>query len=216
MMDKSKQAVSIYNKIAESYAKEFSEPSDHIDDFLKLIPKNGKILDVGCGVGVDANYIQSKGFEVVGIDLSEEMLKLAKQKFPYIDFRLMDIRKINFEPNSFDGIFASFSLIHIPKKDIPNILKKFYQILKINGVIYVALHEGKSEEIFVDEPLKPGEKLFLNIYSYKEIKNLLVESKFEIIKKYERKPESEAELNFTKLFIIAKKNNGTLGNSAVL
>ena len=205
MVDKSKQAVSVYEKIAKLYAEEFKEPSDYIDEFLKMLPKNGKILDAGCGVGIDANYMKSRGFEVVGIDLSEEMLKLAKQKFPQMDFRLMDIRKIDFKPNSFDGVFASFSLIHIPKKDIPDVLKKFYQILKDGGVLYIALHEGKSEEIFIDEPLKPNEKLFLNIFSYEEIKNLLAKSKFAIIKKYERKPKSEAELNFAKLFIIAKK-----------
>ena len=205
MMDELKQASLVYDKIAELYAKEFPEPSDYIDEFLKLIPKNGKILDVGCGVGIDAGYMLSKGFGVIGIDLSKKMLKIAKQKFPQIDFRLMDIRKINFKPNSFDGIFASFSLIHIPKKDVPNILKKFYQILKNNGIVYVSLHEGNSEEIFVDEPLKPSEKLFLKIFSYEEIRNLLVKSGFTIIKKYQRKPKSEAELNFTKLFIIAKK-----------
>ncbi len=97
--------------------------------------------------------------------------------------------------------FAFFSLIHIPKEDVPNILREFHQLLKKNGVVYIALHERKSKEIFIDEPLKPDEKLFLNICSYEEIKKLLVETGF--TKKYERKPKSE--LNLTKLFIIAMK-----------
>lgn len=205
MMDKSKQASSVYDKIAEPYAKEFSKSSEYIDEFLTLLPKNAKILDVGCGVGVDAGYMASKGFEVVGIDLSKEMLKLAKQKFPKIDFRKQDIRKLDFPPNSFDGILASCSLIHIPKKDVPALLNKFHNMLKENGVIYTALQGGKSEEIFVNEPFKPDEKLFLNIISFDEIKNLLVNAKFSIVKKYERQPKSKEELNFTKLFVIAKK-----------
>jgi ubiquinone/menaquinone biosynthesis C-methylase UbiE len=205
-MDKSKQASSVYDKIAELYAKEFAKPSDHIEEFLAMLPKNGKILDIGCGPGVDSGYMTSEGFAVIGIDLSKEMLKLAKQKFPQIDFRQQDIRELDFPHNSFDGILASCSLIHIPKKDIPSLLKKFHQILKKGGAIYIALQGGKSEEIFIDEPFKPDEKLFLNIISFDEIKNLLVKNGFSIVKKYGRNPDfKKGELNFTKLFVIARK-----------
>lgn len=204
-MDKSKQASLIYNKIAKSYSKKFSNPSDYIDEFLTLIPKNGKILDVGCGPGIDANYMNSKGFKVTGIDLSEKMLKLAKQKFPNINFKLSDVRTLDFPNNSFEGIFASFSLIHISKKDISLTLKKLYKILKENGVIYIALQSGESNEIYITEPLKPDERIFLNIIPFNEINDLLIKTGFFVIKKFERKPKSEAEFNFVKLFVLAKK-----------
>ena len=204
-MDKSKQASLVYDKIAKPYAKEFSKPSEYIEEFLALLPKNAKTLDVGCGVGVDAGFMESEGFEIIGIDLSKEMLNIAKEKFPQIDFRQQDIRKLDFPPESFDGIIASCSLIHIPKKDISTILEKFHQILKKDGAIYIALQGGKSEEIFIDELFKPDEKLFLNIISFDEIKNLLVKNGFSIVKKYEREPKSKEELNYTKLYVIAKK-----------
>lgn len=204
-MDKSRQASLIYDKIAKPYSEKFSNPSDYIDEFLSLIPKNGKILDVGCGPGIDANYMVSKGFKVTGIDLSEKMLKLAKQKFPNINFKLSDIRKLDFLENSFDGIFASFSLIHIPKKDIPLTLKNLYKILKEGGVIYIAIQSGEPNEIYIREPLKSDERIFLNIISFNEISGLLIKSRFFVIKKFERKPKSETEFNFVKLFILAKK-----------
>ncbi|MCF7906545.1 class I SAM-dependent methyltransferase [Patescibacteria group bacterium] len=204
-MDKSKQASSVYDKIAKPYAKEFSNPSEYLEEFFDLIPKNAKILDVGCGVGVDSGFVNSKGFEVIGLDLSKEMLNLARQKFPQIDFREQDIRKLDFPPESFDGIIASCSLIHIPKQDVPTLIEKFQQILKKDGVIYIALQGGKSEEIFIDEPFKLDEKLFLNIISFEEIKNLLVKNGFSIVKRYERESESKEELNYTKLYVIAKK-----------
>ena len=133
------------------------------------------------------------------------MLNLARQKFPQIDFREQDIRKLDFPPESFDGIIASCSLIHIPKKDVPSLIESFRQILKNEGAIYIALQGGKSEEIFIDEPFKPDEKLFVNIISFEEIKNLLVKNGFSIVKKYEREPKSKEELNYTKLYVIAKK-----------
>ncbi len=204
-MDKSKQASSVYDKIAEPYAKKFSEPSEYIEEFLDLLPKNAKVLDIGCGVGVDAGFMVSEGFKITGIDLSKEMLSIARQKFPQIDFRQQDIRELDFPPNTFDGILASCSLIHIPKKDVSPLLKKFHKILSKDGKIYIGLQEGNSEEIFVEGPFKPDEKLFLNVISFDEIKNLLVENGFSIVKYYEREPKLKEELNYTKLYVIAKK-----------
>ncbi len=204
-MDKSKQASLVYDKIAEPYAKEFSKPSEYIKEFLIMLPKNAKILDVGCGVGVDAGFMESERFKVIRIDLSKEMLNIAKQKFSQIDFRQQDIRKLDFPSESFDGILVSCSLIHIPKKDVSVLVEKFYKITKKDCAIYIALQGEKSNEIFVDVPFKPDEKLFLNIISFDEIKNLLVKNGFSIVKKYERESKSRKELNYTKLYIIAKK-----------
>lgn len=204
-MDNSNKAVEVYNKISNAYADEFTEPSEYIDEFLELLPKNGNILDVGCGVGVDSKYVSLKGFKVVGTDLSEKMLKIAKSNNLEIDFRLEDTRELDFEKGTFDGIIASCSLIHIPKADAPKTLENFSRILKTNGVIYISLQSGKSEEMFIDEPFKPDEKLFLNIVSLDEIQRLLDDIGFEILKKYERKAEKKEELDFTKLYIIAKR-----------
>ena len=204
-MNTSKQASSVYNGIAEQYAKEFSKPSEHIEEFLALLPKNAKILDVGCGVGVDAGFMVAEGFEIIGIDLSKEMLNIARQKFPQIDFRQQNMIEIDFPQNSFNGILASFSLIHIAKKDIPPLLKKFHNLLKKTGVIYIALQGVKSEEIFVNGPFNRDEKFFLNVLSFDEIKNLLIDAGFSIFKKYERAPKSIKELNYLKLYVIAKK-----------
>jgi hypothetical protein len=77
-------------------------------------------------------------------------------------------------------------------------------MLKPDGVVYFALQNGKSEEVFVEEPFKPDEKIFLNIISLDEIKNLLSCNGFKIIDKYSRLPKLK-EFKFTKLFLIVKK-----------
>ena len=205
-MDKSEQASSVYDKVAEAYARNFPGHSDYVDEFLAVLPKNSKILDAGCGAGDDAGYIASKGFDVTGIDLSKAMLKIAMQKYPQIHFVHGDIRKTDFPTGSFGGILASFSLIHIPKKDIPLVLEKFHLMLKEDGALCIALQEGESKERFVDEPLRPGEKLFLNVMSFAEIEGLLANAGFHVIRKHERAPKSKEELDFTKLFIVAKPN----------
>lgn len=64
MTRENEQAVSVYDKIAESYAKTFSEPPEYINEFLTLIPRGGKVLDAGCGPGFGAAHIARNGFEV--------------------------------------------------------------------------------------------------------------------------------------------------------
>ncbi|MBU1119311.1 class I SAM-dependent methyltransferase [Patescibacteria group bacterium] len=204
-MDNSEKAVQVYDKIAKTYANEFSKPSEHIDEFLKYMPTNGKLLDAGCGNGVDSVYVKKLGFDVVGVDMSEKMLEIARSKYPEIDFRQGDMRKLGFKENELDGIIASCSLIHIPKKDVLKTLQQFARFLKKEGVIYIQLQSGKSEEIFIEEPFKPDEKLFLNIFSLTEIECCLVKAGFNIIRKYERKSQKNEELEFTKLYVIAQK-----------
>ena len=133
----------VYEQIADIYAAKFSEPSDHIDDFLFLVKQGGRILDLGCGPGVDSTYMTNKRFSVVGIDTSEKMLELARKKNSRIKFELADMRHLDFVPNAFDGVLVSFSLIHIPKSDVPEVLKEIYKILSVNGVVCIGIQEGK-------------------------------------------------------------------------
>ena len=203
-MDNSQKAVHVYNQIAEDYANVFSEPSEHIDEFLELLPTNGKILDVGCGNGVDCMYVKNKGFKIVGVDMSEKMLDIARSKYPEIEFRLGDMRSLQFDQNEFDGIIASCSLIHIPKKDIPKTLGQFTRFLKHGGAIYIQLQSGTSEEVFVDEPFKPDEKLFVNVISPDEIELLLHNAGFKIVHKHEIQSLKKEELDYTHLIVIAR------------
>ena len=205
MEDKTKQTTKVYDTISALYANKFNKPTDNIDDFLKLIVEKGKILDAGCGTGVDVAYMASKGFEVTGVDLSEKMLNIARENNPNTNFIKGDIRQLNFEPNTYDGIIASFSLIHVPKKDIDTTVENFYEFLKPNGIIYIGLQEGESQELLITEPLKPDEKIFLNIISTDEIKGMLTKAGFTILEEYSRPSENKEEFDFNKFAIIAKK-----------
>ncbi|HBB03721.1 TPA: hypothetical protein DCZ39_02325 [Patescibacteria group bacterium] len=72
------------------------------------------------------------------------------------------------------------------------------------------MQSGESKEVFIEEPFKPDEKLFLNIISYQEIRDLLLKTGFTILHKFERIPKSEKELSYTKLYIIAQKSETPL------
>lgn len=83
MEDRTKIVINTYEKIAEKYAEKYFEDltdSLYIDKFLKNIVKQGLILDVGSGTGQFSKYMMAKGFRVIGVDLSKNMLSIAKKK----------------------------------------------------------------------------------------------------------------------------------------
>lgn len=73
--------------------------------------------------------------------------------------------------NKFDGIYASASLLHIDKKDMPKVLTNIKNALKPNGVVYISLKIGKGTSIDNDQRL-------FNYYEEKEIEQMLIEHGF--------------------------------------
>ena len=103
--------------------------SSHYNEFLSEIPKNGTLLDAGCGSGRDTLNFKKLGFNVVSIDGSEEMCKIAS-KYIGDDVLHMQFQDITLE-DCFDGIWASASLLHVPSDEIEMVLKQFKKSLKI-------------------------------------------------------------------------------------
>lgn len=207
MYDCTLKTVEVYNKVSTEYASEFCEPSENIDSFLGLVSPAGSILDAGCGPGKDSAYMSARGFSVTGVDLAEKMLELARKVAPAVSFIRSDLRALSFPPESFEGIFASFSLIHLCKADVPGVLACFHGLLRPQGVLWVSVQEGPSEEISVIEPLKPDELLFLNVMSAEEIKALVTSAGFSVVKEFARESDAAeaGELNFRKFAVLARK-----------
>lgn len=209
-IDKSKEAVKVYDKIATKYVniffKNFESDADkrHVMKFISLLPKNAKVLDVGCGPGHGTKSLMKLGFDVEGIDLSERMIEIARKKVPKGKFKVMDIRELKYGKNTFDALFANYSLIHIPGSQVSPTLKEFSRVLKPNGVLYLSLQEGQGER-FITEPLNPNLKTFFKFFTSREIEQLLTKAKFKILYTARRKSLGKEEMKYNKLFIIAKR-----------
>ena len=110
-MDKSREAVKIYDLIAKDYADSFTKnkvESEIIDKFLDELPINPRVLDVGCGNSDYFEHFSKRNVDYTGIDLSSEMLKIARKNFPNGNFINMDMRSILFNTNFFAGIFYKY------------------------------------------------------------------------------------------------------------
>ncbi len=101
---------------------------------LKLLGnvKNKKLLDIGCGTGIYAKTLTEKGAKVRGIDISEEMIKIARQESPNIEFKLGSMDKLPYRNNEFDIVLAALSLGYL--EDWGEVLKEIKRVLKPKGL----------------------------------------------------------------------------------
>lgn len=118
-----------------------------LDEFASRLPRGGRVLDVGCGPGYAVKLLTRKGFRVTGIDVSREMLELARKKVPKATFLRQDMRKLDFPPRSFDGIVCLYSIIHVPRHNHEQILFKFRELLKEGGILLLCTGWGPLIEV---------------------------------------------------------------------
>jgi SAM-dependent methyltransferase len=116
--------------------------------FLNQLPPKATILDAGCGSGRDTKAFLKRGYYVSAIDASSRMAELATaytgQQCSVLSFQEMTFR------NQFDGIWACASLLHVPKREMEDVIRRFIDALKPGGVLYVSLKEGEGERIAED------------------------------------------------------------------
>ncbi|MFA6183810.1 MAG: class I SAM-dependent methyltransferase [Parcubacteria group bacterium] len=172
--------INAYSKMGEEYLKVTSNlllPG--LNDFLKLIPKNGLALDVGCAGGRDSKRLVKAGLRVVGIDVVDVFLKYAKENVPEAKFKKMDVTKLNFSDDTFDVVLANAILLHLRKKDVSVVLKNLYRVLKVGGKIFIGVKQGKGISYKTDK-LSNEKRMFI-YYEESEISKIIKESGFKII-----------------------------------
>jgi ubiquinone/menaquinone biosynthesis C-methylase UbiE len=177
------KTIKTYEELADDYCKTHFDINEikNIADFFIQNLKGQKILDIGCGPGRDANYFSEHDLEVTGIDLTSNFVKMASQNVLNAKFMQMDMRNLDFPENTFDGIWACASFLHVPKEDAKNTLLGFRKILKSAGLIYLSVKQG-NEEKFVEKDEYKGRTKFFAFYTQDEFKNLIESCNFKIVK----------------------------------
>ena len=169
-----------YDKIAEKYQadRHVFHDTKQLEELTKLLPKNAKVLDAGCGAGVPyVRFLVESGFDVTGIDFAESMLRLAARNVPEAEFIKQDMIRLGFQNNSFDGITASYSIIHVPKGKHSSLFQSFHRILKPNGVML--LSAGSKEWEGTEEYY--GAEMFWSHYNPEKSLELIRDAGFQII-----------------------------------
>ena len=138
----SDQTLRYYNQNAGSYVSSTRDVDLSATQlkFLKLLPRGGRILDLGCGSGRDTKYFLEQGFEVDAVDGSEELARMAAE------YTGVNVRKMLFcelsEVEKYDGIWACSSILHLPWPELADVTGRMCTALKPGGIIYTSFKYG--------------------------------------------------------------------------
>ena len=141
-MNNTEKTLAYYNEKAADFVAgtvdvEFSEMQN---DFLSFIKQGGKILDLGCGSGRDSKMFIESGYKVTAVDGSSELAKKASE---YIGQDVICSTFQDFVPEeTYDGIWACASLLHLAPEDIKAEMNKLKGYLAKDGVFYVSFKYG--------------------------------------------------------------------------
>lgn len=202
-----------YDAIASEYATRIYDELQHkrfdrelLDRFATRMRGAGPVCDLGCGPGQVAWYLHSKGADVCGYDLSHKMVELARQLNPGIEFHQGDMTALSNVPDeSWSGIAAFYSIIHIPPDLMNQTLLQLWRVLRPNGLLLLSFHIG-NEKIHLDEWW--GQKVCVDFFFLdpKLIVSQLHEVGFEVEETMERDPYPDVEHQSRRAYIIAQKS----------
>lgn len=125
--------------------------------------RNGvRVLDVACGPGYVAAAAKAGGGEPIGVDFSSEMVRLARERNPDIEFRIGDAQALDFPDDSFDVATMNFGLLHLaePEKAIAESARILHRGGRFGFTVWAAPHQSAGARIVDDA---------INEYANKEV-----------------------------------------------
>jgi SAM-dependent methyltransferase len=140
-----------YDLTAAMYAERFhahlrGKPLDRamLAGFAGLVERNGFIADVGCGTGATSRMLADFGHDVVGIDLSPNMIAEARRLNPDLSFQVGSMTDLALDLGRLHGLCAWYSVVHIPDELLPHVISEFRRVLRPGGWALVAFQVGDN------------------------------------------------------------------------
>ena len=140
------QTIQVYDDRSDQYARENAKSTTrdtYLTSFISACPTGGRVLDLGCGPGHAAKQMAKAGLETDATDASSQMVALAASH-PGVHARQATFDQIS-GAAIYDGIWASFSLLHAPRAAFPGHLAAIHTALKPNGAFYIGMKLGTDE-----------------------------------------------------------------------
>jgi len=161
MTDSADAIVSLYTRHAAAYDRQRGRKlmeAQWLDRFLSLLPSTPSVLDIGCGMGEPiARHLIERGCVVTGIDSSEPLIALCRERFPQHDWHVGDMRELAL-CQRFDGLIAWDSFFHLTPDDQRRMFPRFRAHAADDAALLFTSGPGQGEAIgsFEGEPLYHG------------------------------------------------------------
>ncbi|HEX3053959.1 MAG TPA: class I SAM-dependent methyltransferase [Aggregatilineaceae bacterium] len=203
---------SSYSDMADEYARKFMDELDHkpldrelLSRFAARVAGKGPVCDMGCGPGQIARYLRDCGVnDILGMDIAPGMIEQARKLNPDIVFRVGDMRAIEEQDNAWAGISAFYSIIHIPREEVADVLREWWRVLKPGGWVLLTIHLGDNV-LHLDQWGETAVSLDYFFFQTQEMERYLKEAGFIIDEAIERDPYPEVEYQGRRAYIFARK-----------
>lgn len=211
-MDKYQETFQTWNKIAEIYQDKFMNLdlyNDSYDVLLDLFENtNSSVLDIGCGPGNISKYLLSKNpdLKIKGIDISENMIKLARKNNPLAEFEILDCREIDSLKEKFDAIICGFCIPYLSRSDCIKLIADCKKRLNEFGILYMSFVEGgyKSSGYITGSS---GDRTYFYYHNLEKLKKELKSNSFEIRNLFSEKYIKADETEENHMVLISKTTN---------
>lgn len=139
-----------YDRIADRYLAWSSDHSVRLrwmGEFRSALPPPARVLDLGCGAGVPvAQRLVEAGYEVTGIDVSPDQIARATANVPGATFLVGSMTETEFDPASFDGVFSTYAITHVPRIVHTEVFRRIHGWLRPGGVFVASLGAADSPD----------------------------------------------------------------------
>ncbi len=151
-----------YDILAQDYTRTRSFIPDNIRGLADYVLEGEKVLDSGCASGRFFEVLKDKKIDYFGIDISKELIEIAKKRYPQANFQVTDALNLPFPDNFFDKVFSISVIHHIPSKELRiRYLKEIERVLKPEGLLVLRVWDFWRR--------KEGRKLILKYFILKLI-----------------------------------------------
>jgi ubiquinone/menaquinone biosynthesis C-methylase UbiE len=212
-LDERKQTVRAgYDRLADRFAAwgeaiEGDPWERFLDELTARLGDGARVLDLGCGAGAKTKRLAER-LEVVGVDISEAQLELARASVPQATFLQGDFTGLELPDESFDAVAAFYSVSHVPREEHPGLFARIARWLKPGGLLLASLGAGGSEDWTGDWL---GVEMFFSSHDAVTNRRLLDEAGFHLLLDEivtMREPEGEA----TFLWVLAQRSNAEVAH----
>ena len=207
-------ARAVYDATAEMYAylvgtelsATFEGPVDRafLAAFVEFVGVTaGPVADVGCGPGRVAAFLAAHGLDVVGVDVSQAMLAVARDAHPDIRFEQGQLTALPFQDGSVGGAVCWYSIIHTPSEHLDEVFAELERVLADDGHLLLAFQAGDGECVCRADAYGTGISLTSYRHSLDEVARTLIAAGLQVHARAVREPELDHE-STPQAFILAR------------
>lgn len=174
-----------FDRIGERYDEAFPHKDGQLSAgewLCERLPSGSRVLDVGCGTGIPtAKQLADAGHEVIGIDISEGMLDIARRGVPGVEFQHRSIAEMDEGLGTFDAVVAFFALLMLPRAEIVESLRRLRAATRPGGYFMLSMVEADLDDVPIHFL---GSPVWVTGYLRDELREVVEKAGFEVLEEH--------------------------------